>query len=185
MLEEQTITGGPMCSPVRRPHALTEPWAASPLRWEAAYVTLEMDTRCQSCYLAAGSGVSLLWTANSWAEDRSDLENATDGNLILLGRSREAAAAECAGAASSRRICRSWRYCAFGKQVGSRYKNLRASTNHLFCPSLAYLTDSIGAEVIAAMKLSFAVNTRTMSDAMKAGISRHRWYCRITAVIWG
>ncbi len=105
-------------------------------------------------------------------------ENATDGNLILLGRSREAAlkAAECAVAAmrSSGRVILPFPggIVRSGSKVGSRYKKLRASTNHLFCPSLTYLTDS---EIRAGVNCCYEIvlcgeHESDVRRAMKAGI---------------
>ena len=111
-------------------------------------------------------------------ESFGSFENATDGNLILLGRSREAdlKAAECAVAAmrSSGRVILPFPggIVRSGSKVGSRYKNLRASTNHLFCPSLAYLTDSeVGAEVNCCYEIVLCgEHENDVRRAMKAGI---------------
>ncbi|HZJ90039.1 MAG TPA: formylmethanofuran--tetrahydromethanopterin N-formyltransferase [Oscillospiraceae bacterium] len=81
-------------------------------------------------------------------EEFGSFEDASDGNLIIIGRTRETVLKATAKAVTAMRssggvilpfpggIVRS------GSKVGSKYKKLNASTNHSFCPSLSYLSDS-------------------------------------------
>ena len=100
------------------------------------------------------------------------------GNILILGRSRREAllAAERAVEAMQRvggvvlpfpgGIVRS------GSKVGSKYKNLIASTNDSFCPTLKGLTDSeLSDEVESVMEIVIdGVTESAVAEAMAAGM---------------
>jgi formylmethanofuran--tetrahydromethanopterin N-formyltransferase len=101
------------------------------------------------------------------------------GNMILLGRSAEATlrAAEAAAAAIAAvpdaiapfpgGIVRS------GSKVGSKYKALPASTNHVFCPTLRGAVESeLDADIASVLEIVIdGLTPDSVAAAMRAGIA--------------
>jgi formylmethanofuran--tetrahydromethanopterin N-formyltransferase len=122
------------------------------------------------------------------------------GNLILMGRNSEAtllaaeaAADAVAGVADAIApfpggIVRS------GSKVGSKYKGLIASTNHLYCPTLrgAVPESALGAEIGAVLELVIdGLTPDAVAAAMRAGLAAvvalgaERGVCRVGAGNYG
>jgi formylmethanofuran--tetrahydromethanopterin N-formyltransferase len=122
------------------------------------------------------------------------------GNLILMARSAEAAlvAAEAAAAAIGRvpdaiapfpgGIVRS------GSKVGSKYKGMFASTNHLYCPTLrgAVPESELGPDIASVLELVIdGLTSDAVADAMRAGLEAiaavgpERGACRVGAGNYG
>jgi formylmethanofuran--tetrahydromethanopterin N-formyltransferase len=101
------------------------------------------------------------------------------GNLIFMGRSREATlrAAEASAAAIAATegaiapfpggIARS------GSKVGSKYKALPASTNHSYCPTLRGVVDSeLDADTASVLEIVIdGLTDQAVGDAMRAGLA--------------
>nr|WP_294506779.1 formylmethanofuran--tetrahydromethanopterin N-formyltransferase [uncultured Rhodopila sp.] len=122
------------------------------------------------------------------------------GNLILMARSSEGAlvAAEAAAEAIAGvpgviapfpgGIVRS------GSKVGSKYKGMIASTNHLYCPTLrgAVPDSELGPEIAAVLELVIdGLTPEAVADAMRAGLAAiaavgpERGACRVGAGNYG
>ncbi len=121
------------------------------------------------------------------------------GNLILLGRSAAATlrAAEAVAAAIASTlgaiapfpggIARS------GSKVGSKYRGMVASTNHLFCPTLRGATDSeLDADITAVLEVVIdGLTPNAVAAATRAGLAAaialgpDRGAARITAGNYG
>lgn len=122
------------------------------------------------------------------------------GNLIVMGRTQDAtlAAAEVAADAVAAvpdaiapfpgGIVRS------GSKVGSKYKGLIASTNHLYCPTLrgAVPDSALGPEIGAVLELVIdGLTPDAVAAAMRAGLAAivalgpERGACRVGAGNYG
>jgi formylmethanofuran--tetrahydromethanopterin N-formyltransferase len=122
------------------------------------------------------------------------------GNLILMARTSagalaaaEAAAEAIAGVADAIApfpggIVRS------GSKVGSKYKGLIASTNHLYCPTLrgAVPDSALGPDIAAVLELVIdGLTPDAVADAMRAGLEAvaavgpERGACRVSAGNYG
>jgi formylmethanofuran--tetrahydromethanopterin N-formyltransferase len=122
------------------------------------------------------------------------------GNLILMARTSEGAltAAEAAAEAIAGvpdaiapfpgGIVRS------GSKVGSKYKGLIASTNHLYCPTLrgAVPDSALGPDIVAVLELVIdGLTPDAVADAMRAGLEAvaalgpERGACRVGAGNYG
>jgi len=122
------------------------------------------------------------------------------GNLILMARSAETAlvAAEAAAEAIAKvpdaiapfpgGIVRS------GSKVGSKYKGMFASSNHLYCPTLrgAVPESVLGPEIASVLELVIdGLTPEAVADAMRAGLEAiaavgpERGACRVGAGNYG
>jgi formylmethanofuran--tetrahydromethanopterin N-formyltransferase len=122
------------------------------------------------------------------------------GNLILMARSSEAALAAAEAAAEAIAgvpdaiapfpggIVRS------GSKVGSKYKGMIASTNHLYCPTLrgAVPESELGPDISAVLELVIdGLTPEAVADAMRAGLEAiaavgpERGACRVGAGNYG
>jgi formylmethanofuran--tetrahydromethanopterin N-formyltransferase len=101
------------------------------------------------------------------------------GNLLLLARDTDAALAGAEAAAQAMRRLRGvilpfpGGVVRSGSKVGSKYAGLPASTNHVYCPSLAALVadSALTAEIRCVMEIVIdGLSAGAVAAAMKAGI---------------
>ena len=120
------------------------------------------------------------------------------GNFLVLARTQAAALAACERAIAAMQqvpgvimpfpggVVRS------GSKVGSKYKALPASTNHLFCPTLrGAVTSELSADVGAVLEIVIdGLDTKSINQATRVGIQaacrgRNHGVLRISAGNYG
>lgn len=100
------------------------------------------------------------------------------GNLLLMGTTREAVLRATQAAVDAMNAVRDvimpfpGGIVRSGSKVGSKYKALVASTNHLYCPTLKGRIDSaLGPEIGAVLEIVVdGLTFESVRDAMRAGL---------------
>lgn len=128
-------------------------------------------------------------------EEFGSFEGASDGNIIIIGRTRETTLKAAIEAVAAMRLSGSvilpfpGGIVRSGSKVGSKYNKLNASTNHMYCPSLSYLSDS---DLSADNNCCYEIvvcgeHEANVKRAMKAGIeaAATEGIIRITAGNYG